>query len=219
MLTQNELDSLGVWDWDADGFPPYWEQLRRYVFKRDGYRCKYCHKVFRDARKLDAHHIIWRDRGGSDNPRNLATACEPCHNQIHLGESPVQQETNQAEGLADDFITPPLTQVTLDGMQYPISQSLNNLIAVSVMPGVVRFITQKKQIVKTKLDNPQIDRGAEQLAKIKLGQSVMVRTNDGWKQGLIVANNAETNSIGVKIKNANGQWVVVSKTLSDISKR
>ncbi len=75
-LTNQEIERIGVWG--SAKIPPYWEELRNYVFKRDGHRCSRCHKVFKD-KMLDAHHIIWRENGGSDNPKNLTTVCTPCH--------------------------------------------------------------------------------------------------------------------------------------------
>lgn len=72
-----------MWDGDKNKIPPYWGDLRMYVFRRDKYRCNKCHKVFRDEKKLDAHHVEWRENGGSDNPKNLVTVCEPCHDKIH----------------------------------------------------------------------------------------------------------------------------------------
>jgi hypothetical protein len=93
---EQELLKLGFWKgWQEGEFPPYWGVLRLYVFRRDGYRCTVCHKVFRNEKLLDAHHIIEKERGGSDNPKNLATVCSKCHNAIHDGDVSHKEPTQQ----------------------------------------------------------------------------------------------------------------------------
>jgi len=58
--------------------------VREYVLERDGYRCVLCGS---DA-GLEAHHLTWRFRGGSDRPKNRVTLCEECHRTITLREDP-----------------------------------------------------------------------------------------------------------------------------------
>lgn len=127
-----DLDKLGVWDgWKQGKFPPYWEMLRRYIFRRDRYRCKRCHKFFRDARLLDFHHVVPKEIGGSDNPRNLATLCEKCHDLIHLGDSlferdkvgyvPTERHSEPDNMLPLGFQVP-LPTLTVNGQVYRMSQ-------------------------------------------------------------------------------------------------
>ena len=55
-----------------------WADLKREIFRRDGYVCVYCgHRG--NALTLHVDHIVPRSRGGSDDPGNLATACWPCN--------------------------------------------------------------------------------------------------------------------------------------------
>lgn len=48
---------------------------RGLVLRRDGFRCVYCGC----ENDLTLDHIIPQSRGGSDDPRNLVTACRPCN--------------------------------------------------------------------------------------------------------------------------------------------
>ncbi len=48
------------------------------ILKRDGYRCQMCGATAEDAR-LHVDHKIARATGGSDDPENLWTLCEPCN--------------------------------------------------------------------------------------------------------------------------------------------
>lgn len=49
------------------------------LFKRDAYLCLYCGQSFQ-ARMLSRDHVTPMSRGGSDEWRNLATACRRCNN-------------------------------------------------------------------------------------------------------------------------------------------
>lgn len=61
------------------------ESLKAYVFARDGYRCACCGKKAGTIRKdgtvvkLAIHHILFRSRGATDNPKCLSSACDSCH--------------------------------------------------------------------------------------------------------------------------------------------
>ncbi|MEK5477540.1 HNH endonuclease [Paenibacillus sp. FSL R5-0407] len=50
-------------------------KLKKDVFERDGYRCRYCGS-FKD---LTADHIFPESRGGTTTFENLATACSNCN--------------------------------------------------------------------------------------------------------------------------------------------
>ena len=43
---------------------------------RDGYTCRVCKKK---GGKLHVHHILYRSRGASDNPKYMAAVCSKCH--------------------------------------------------------------------------------------------------------------------------------------------
>lgn len=51
-------------------------------FNRDNYTCQHC-KTKKGT--MNAHHIIYRRNGGSDELENLITLCEDCHTALHKG--------------------------------------------------------------------------------------------------------------------------------------
>jgi hypothetical protein len=57
---------------------PLSKRLRFKIFARDGFKCRYCGKTSADA-ILVVDHIHPVCEGGTDDPENLATACEPCN--------------------------------------------------------------------------------------------------------------------------------------------
>lgn len=57
-------------------------------FDREGFcRCQGCRRPIYDphdaALLLDAHHIVLRARGGTDDPLNLRMICRTCHMKEH----------------------------------------------------------------------------------------------------------------------------------------
>jgi len=64
--------------------------------ERDEWECRFCgteneeHKK-ETGRNLHAHHIVKKSSGGKDDPSNLITVCESCHNTL---------ESTQADALA-----------------------------------------------------------------------------------------------------------------------
>ena len=58
--------------------PKEWSLIRVIVFERDNYTCTYCGT--REA-PLECDHIIPFSRGGSDELKNLTTACQRCNRQ------------------------------------------------------------------------------------------------------------------------------------------
>lgn len=57
---------------------------RAYVLDRDGYRCQHCKGKSKDGR-LEVHHIVFRNNGGSDEEENLIVLCKMCHDKVHVG--------------------------------------------------------------------------------------------------------------------------------------
>ena len=61
------------------------ENVKAYVFARDNYTCRCCGKKAGTRRedgttvKLVAHHIDFRSKGATDNPKRMATVCNKCH--------------------------------------------------------------------------------------------------------------------------------------------
>jgi len=57
---------------------------KAYTLHRDNYTCQHCKGKSKDKR-LEVHHIIFREHNGSDEPENLLTLCKTCHDKVHDG--------------------------------------------------------------------------------------------------------------------------------------
>ena len=62
------------------------ENRRAYIFARDNYQCACCKAKAGTTRKTDgttvklvAHHILFRSRGATDNPKYMVSVCDHCH--------------------------------------------------------------------------------------------------------------------------------------------
>jgi len=55
---------------------------KAYILSRDTYTCQYCKNKRKDSR-LHVHHIQPKSQGGTDQPNNLITLCESCHDDLH----------------------------------------------------------------------------------------------------------------------------------------
>jgi 5-methylcytosine-specific restriction endonuclease McrA len=62
-------------------------ELRSKILLRDNFKCQECGYY----KHLEVHHIIPRSKGGSDDPENLVTLCQRCHDKKHGRE---YRETN-----------------------------------------------------------------------------------------------------------------------------
>ena len=69
---------------DKDMLPDNWDLIKLAVHTRDKMTCLRCEKQFKHERYLDAHHLMPRKEGGSDDVRNLITLCEPCHDYVEM---------------------------------------------------------------------------------------------------------------------------------------
>jgi 5-methylcytosine-specific restriction endonuclease McrA len=56
-----------------------WQKLRAQAKARDGHACRMCGGGMR----LQVHHIVRPQDGGSDALENLVTLCSPCHRLLH----------------------------------------------------------------------------------------------------------------------------------------
>lgn len=56
-----------------------WDTLRRQVYKRDNYTCRWCGA----KGTVHADHIVPRSQGGADELGNLQTLCGECHARKH----------------------------------------------------------------------------------------------------------------------------------------
>ena len=59
------------------------KNVRHAILARDNYQCQNCkakNTVF------EVHHLVFRSKGGSDEPENLVTLCRKCHRDYHAGK-------------------------------------------------------------------------------------------------------------------------------------
>lgn len=77
------LDSVRHWGYQK-GVNYGFENTKAMVLNRDNYKCQYCKGKHKDS-KLEAHHIVFRSNGGSDEADNLITLCHTCHKNLHNG--------------------------------------------------------------------------------------------------------------------------------------
>lgn len=61
------------------------ENTKAMVLNRDNYICQCCKGRHKDS-KLEAHHIVFRSQGGSNEESNLITLCHTCHKDLHSGK-------------------------------------------------------------------------------------------------------------------------------------
>lgn len=64
------------------------KEIRKAVYKRDGYRCALCD----GTNGLQIHHCVHRSMGGSNSPQNLVTLCWKCHAAAHGTKLPEYPE-------------------------------------------------------------------------------------------------------------------------------
>lgn len=75
------------------------KRLRYEILRRDGFRCRYCGTTAGEA-ELRVDHVIPEALGGSSEPANLATACDPCNS----GKSSVPPEAPVVDQVAEDAL-------------------------------------------------------------------------------------------------------------------
>jgi RNA-directed DNA polymerase len=104
---------------EANPYDPSWEQYFEHrletqmVQKLKGYRkllylwyeqdgnCQVCHQKITKSTGWNAHHIIWRSRGGSDGITNLVLLHPVCHRQVHsLGLTVAKPRPKKGVGMA-----------------------------------------------------------------------------------------------------------------------
>lgn len=60
-------------------YGPRWDDIRKMVYARDGYRCRACGRSKEQVHKLNCHHIILLRVSQTNDGRNLITLCDECH--------------------------------------------------------------------------------------------------------------------------------------------
>src|ERR1017187_9782732 len=69
---------------------PEYKALTLVVFKRDGWRCRFC----KSRNTLHCHHIIYRSQGGEDSLANLMALCYHHHDMVHAHEFVITGDAN-----------------------------------------------------------------------------------------------------------------------------
>jgi len=100
------------------------ENLRIACLMRDSYRCRHCGKK---DRRLEAHHIVYREHGGRDTLANLLCLCEQCHHRLHEGN--IQLQLTGVSGHLDQ-----IAQRTMQGKTY-LYTTLGRTIPLSTVFG------------------------------------------------------------------------------------
>jgi len=59
------------------------EEEKKFILELNDYQCHVCNKIFDSDRDFDIHHIKPLNQGGTNNPKNLAPICKPCHKKTH----------------------------------------------------------------------------------------------------------------------------------------
>ncbi|MET7395598.1 HNH endonuclease [Dactylosporangium sp. NPDC005572] len=106
------------------------KRLRFEVFRRDGFRCRYCGAT-PDEAQLRPDHVVPEALGGKTEPTNLVTACEDCNagkaSMLISGTiDDIDERTIQSlastllnivsDHLGDDYINPLAGQVVAEGI-------------------------------------------------------------------------------------------------------
>lgn len=75
------------------------KRLRYEIFRRDNHTCRYCGASAPDV-PLRVDHVTAVALGGTDNPDNLVTSCEPCNS----GKSSMPADATLVAGVADSAL-------------------------------------------------------------------------------------------------------------------
>lgn len=61
------------------GYGTAWDKLRKVILTRDKHLCQPCMKKGRVTPARTVNHIKPKAQGGTDDPDNLESICDPCH--------------------------------------------------------------------------------------------------------------------------------------------
>lgn len=75
------------------------KRLRYEILRRDNHTCRYCGASAPDV-KLQVDHVVPTALGGTDEPSNLVTACEPCNG----GKSASNPDSPIVDDVAQDAL-------------------------------------------------------------------------------------------------------------------
>lgn len=66
-----------------------WEDVRKEIYKRDGWLCQVCFKHCA-GQEIQCHHIVPYKISKDNTPSNLITLCNRCHNAVEFGKKEVR---------------------------------------------------------------------------------------------------------------------------------
>jgi hypothetical protein len=89
-ITNPDVSGIGYQEGDQKGY----YNVKAYVLHRDGYQCQKCKK---QKVKLEVHHIVFRENGGTDIPTNLIALCKDCHKKLHDGEFEIKGKKSKTK--------------------------------------------------------------------------------------------------------------------------
>lgn len=75
------------------------KRLRYEILRRDGFACRYCGAKANEG-ELHVDHVVPVALGGSDEPSNLVSACQPCNS----GKSATSPTEEIVEGVTEDSV-------------------------------------------------------------------------------------------------------------------
>jgi hypothetical protein len=70
---------------ESPPYPQNWDEIRRQIYERDGYRCVNCGRGGGRNGNAELHvdHVLPRSKGGPDIAVNMRTLCRSCHGARH----------------------------------------------------------------------------------------------------------------------------------------
>lgn len=77
----------------------WWPKIRSAVLWRDGYACTMCGSKDR----LEVHHILYQNLGGSHHPFNLRTLCFSCHREKHREDHVTEEVDDRRQQKLEAF--------------------------------------------------------------------------------------------------------------------
>jgi len=90
--------------------PSDWKHKREEVLEKYEHECANCGKKEEErGTRLEVHHIVPREAGGTDKLSNLAPLCVPCHFAVHHADTqaPTGGPTIDYDKIAEAWRTPP----------------------------------------------------------------------------------------------------------------
>ncbi len=140
------------------------ENLRIACHMRDRYTCQHYGK--RNCR-LEAHHVVFRERGGKDTLANLLCLCEDCHHRLHEGK--IQLQVTGVSGHLDQ-----IAQRSMQGKSY-LYATLGAHVPLSTLFGYQTATWRKaRSLPKTHIIDA-LCQMYEELKGFKKGDIVLVK--------------------------------------------